>query len=249
MYENIEKSLGYKFSNIKLLENALTHTSYANEKNMPKNASNEKLEFLGDAVLDLIISTYLFNKYSDLNEGQLSKFRANVVCEEAFSLMSRKLSLGDSLKLGKGEILNSGMLRNSILADLYEAVIGAVYLDCGFSRTEEIVLEIMKDNIDIYQDTFEKSDYKTLLQEKVQSKNSKSNIVETPKYRVVKEEGPAHQKIFTVELTISDKAMSNGSGSSKKEAEQNAAKKYLDVLNQMENHKDGKNEKKSTSKN
>lgn len=237
MYENIEKSLGYKFSNIDLLKNALTHTSYANEKNMPKDCSNEKLEFLGDAVLDLIISTYLFKKYPDLNEGQLSKFRANVVCEEAFSLMSKKLSLGDSLLLGKGEILNGGMLRNSILADLFEAVVGAIYIDCGFSRTEEVVLNIMKDNIDIYKNTFEKSDYKTLLQEKVQSKQYFKGVNETPKYQVIKEEGPAHQKIFTVELYLSDNSLSIGKGSSKKEAEQNAAKKYLEKLEREEKGK------------
>lgn len=247
MYENIEKSIGYKFSNISLLENALTHTSYANEKGLPKNSSNEKLEFLGDAVLDLIISTYLFKKYENLNEGQLSKFRANVVCEDAFALMSRKLSLGESLRLGKGEILNSGMLRNSILADLYEAVIGAIYLDCGFSRTEEIVLNIMKDNIDIYQETFEKSDYKTLLQEKVQSnKHQKGENPKTPKYKVIKEEGPAHQKIFTVEVSIFDEPKAKGLGSSKKEAEQNAAKKYLEELERNEKIKDKPNEKKST---
>ncbi len=235
MYENIEKSLGYKFSNINLLENAFIHTSYANEKKMPKNSSNEKLEFLGDAVLDLIISTYLYNKYPDLNEGQLSKFRANVVCEEAFSLMSKKLSLGDSLLLGKGEILNNGMTRNSILADLFEAVLGAIYLDCGFSRTEEIVLDIMKDNIDVYKKTFERSDYKTLLQEKVQSKKHiKGVVTKAPTYNVIKEEGPAHCKVFTVELCIGDESLTTGTGSSKKEAEQNAAKKHLEELERIE---------------
>ncbi len=231
MYENVEKSLGYKFSDIKLLENAFTHTSYVNEKKLPRNCSNEKLEFLGDAVLDLIISTYLYDKYPDLNEGQLSKFRANVVCEEAFSLVSKKLSLGDSLKLGKGEILNNGMMRNSILADLFEAVIGAIYLDCGFSRTEEVVLKLMKDSIDIYKKTFEKSDYKTLLQEKVQSKkHPKGTIPKTPTYTVINEEGPAHKKVFTVELSIDNKVLTTGTGTSKKEAEQNAAKTYLEEL-------------------
>ncbi len=231
MYENVQKSLGYNFSDISLLENAFMHTSFVNEKKMPKNNSNEKLEFLGDAVLDLIISTYLYKKYTDLNEGQLSKFRANVVCEEAFSLMSKKLSLGDSLMLGKGEMLNNGMSRNSILADLFEAVIGAIYLDCGFSRTEEIVLELMKENIDIYKQTFEKSDYKTLLQEKVQSKkHAKGEVPSAPTYRVIKEEGPAHKKVFTVELCIKDKPVSIGVGNSKKEAEQSAAKKYLEEM-------------------
>ncbi len=231
MYENVEKSLGYKFSNIKLLENAFLHTSYVNEKKLPKNSSNEKLEFLGDAVLDLIISTYLYKKYPELNEGQLSKFRANVVCEEAFSLVSKKLSLGDSLKLGKGEMQNNGMTRNSILADLFEAVIGAIYLDCGFSRTEEVVLLLMKDNIDVYEQTFEKSDYKTLLQEKVQSKkHAKGETPKTPTYSVLKEEGPAHRKVFTVELYIGNEPKSIGIGSSKKEAEQNAAKTYLEQL-------------------
>ncbi len=235
MYDNVEKALGYKFSDISLLENAFKHTSYVNEKKQPKKNSNEKLEFLGDAVLDLIISTYLYRKYPDLNEGQLSKFRANVVCEEAFSLMSKKLSLGDSLKLGKGEMLNNGMTRNSILADLFEATIGAIYLDCGFSRTEEVVLSLMKDNIDIYKSTFEKSDYKTLLQEKVQSKKfSKGETPKTPTYNVVKEEGPAHKKVFTVELCIGEKSLSIGNGSSKKEAEQNAAKAYLDILENEE---------------
>lgn len=234
MYENVEKSLGYKFSNIHLLENAFMHTSYVNEKKLPKNYSNEKLEFLGDAVLDLIISTYLYNKYQDLNEGQLSKFRANVVCEEAFSLMSKKLSLGSSLKLGRGEKLNNGMMRHSILADLFEAVIGAIYLDCGFSRTEEVVLLLMKDNIDIYKKTFERSDYKTLLQEKVQSKkHMRGEIVHTPTYNVVNEDGPAHKKVFTVELCIENKPLSIGKGSSKKEAEQNAAKQYLDKLEEL----------------
>ncbi len=222
MYNQLEKSLNYKFTNTELLKEALSHSSYCNEKKINSLKSNERLEFLGDAVLELIVSNYIFNNYPDLTEGQLSKFRANVVCEESFSDLSRRLSLGDFLKLGKGEQQSGGAERNSILADVFEAVIGAIYLDSNFENVEKLVLDILVSDIKKMEKTFEISDYKTYLQEVIQAKS------QLPvKYEVTEETGPSHNKNYKVCVSHNEKIIGIGEGKTKKEAEQSAAKNYL----------------------
>ncbi len=222
MYKKIEDSLNYKFKNTELLKEALSHSSYCNEKKIDPLKSNERLEFLGDAVLELIVSNYIFNNYTNLTEGQLSKFRASIVCEESFSELSRRLDLGSYLKLGKGEQLSGGANRNSILADVFEAVIGAIYMDSNFETIENLALEILVDEIKKLEKTFEISDYKTFLQEVIQAKS------QLPiKYEVIDELGPAHDKIYKVKVIHNNNDIGVGQGKTKKEAEQNAAKNYL----------------------
>lgn len=222
MYKNLENSLGYTFNNKNLLKEAFTHTSYANEKNINSILSNERLEFLGDAVLELVVSSYLFNHYPYLKEGQLSKFRATVVCESSFANASKRLCLGNFLMLGKGEIASGGRKRDSILADVFEALIGAIYLDSSFTNAEKIILNILEKDIQKLKETFETKDYKTLLQEIIQGKSQEAVI-----YTVVSEFGPAHDKIFGVEVSHQGKVIGVGLGKTKKEAEQTSAKDYL----------------------
>lgn len=222
MYKKIENLLGYTFNNKNLLKEAFTHSSYANEKNINPLLSNQRLEFLGDAVLDLVVSDYLINNFKDLKEGQLSKFRAVVVCEGSFASISRSLHLGDFLMLGKGEIINGGKNRESILADLFEALMGAVYLDSSFEVTKKIIISIMEKEINRQKSTFESKDYKTMLQEIIQEKSQEAIV-----YNVVSDEGPAHDKVFGVEVWHNKKKIGHGSGKTKKEAEQNSAKDYL----------------------
>lgn len=222
MYKKVEEILGYNFKNKALLKEAFTHTSFANERNINPLLSNERLEFLGDAVLDLVVSNYLFTHFKHLKEGQLSKFRAAVVCEGSFANMSRKLGLGQFLMLGKGEVLSGGMDRESILADVFEAIMGAIYLDSSFENVEKIIIGILEDEILKLRNTFESKDYKTMLQEIIQGKSQ-----EPIYYNIVSEEGPAHDKVFGVEVMHKNKKIGHGLGKSKKEAEQNSAKDYL----------------------
>ncbi|MFV0503678.1 MAG: ribonuclease III [Lachnospirales bacterium] len=217
-----ENIFGYTFKNKKLIHEAFTHSSYANERNINQLFSNERLEFLGDAVLELVISDYLYKNYPNLTEGQLSKYRAVVVCEESFAKMSRQLNLGKYLKLGKGERLNGGNERDSILADLFEASIGAVYLDSDFANVQKIIISLFQGYIKAIESSFEIQDYKTFLQEIIQAK---SQVPTT--YEIIKEEGPAHKKIFTVNALHNNKIIGTGIGKTKKEAEQNSAKNFL----------------------
>lgn len=216
----MEKLLNYKFNDISLLNTAITHSSYAHEV-LCEN--NEKLEFLGDAVLQLVISTFIFNEFKELSEGELSKLRANIVCEGTLAKMSEKIKISENIRIGKGEENSGGRKRPSILADAYEAIIGAIYVDGGFYKTEKYILSQMKDVIFELKNTFVISDYKTYLQELIQ-KNSTNPI----EYVVVEESGPAHDKEFIVEVRHEGKVLGQGEGKSKKEAEQNAAKKAVE---------------------
>jgi ribonuclease III len=224
--KHIENNLNYKFKNIELLKIAMTHSSYGNENNLAPIHNNERLEFLGDSILSLIVSEYLYKKYPNYPEGELTKIRAKVVCESSLSYGALNIGIGKSLLLGKGEELTGGRKRESILADATEALIGAIYLDSNLSTTRSILLNkfekdivkaVAKGNLFI--------DYKTELQERLQ-KNPNIKI----EYIVSKEEGPGHNKIFYMNLCVEDKTIATGMGKNKKEAEQMAAKKALKDL-------------------
>jgi len=223
LLSEIQKKIGYKFENHELLNWALTHSSYANEHKKYNITYNERLEFLGDSVLGLIVSDYIFTKYPDYPEGELTKLRATVVCEPSLAFLAKKINLGKYLLLGKGEEVTGGRERVSILADAYEALIGAIYLDGKFISARKFVLEHFNTIIEkaiIGGELF--TDYKTQLQEELQKK-TKSKI----EYKVVHEEGPDHNKIFHTEVIVKNKVLGKGIGKSKKEAEQNAAKRAL----------------------
>lgn len=223
---NLELELGYIFNNKELLKTALTHSSYANENKLGIINSNERLEFLGDAILNLILSQYLYKKYPNYPEGELTKIRAQVVCESSLSYIARKIKVGDYLLLGKGEESTGGRDRDSILADTTEAIIGALYIDSDFEKTNAHLLKKFESNIvkavangDLF------SDYKTELQEKFQRKAK--GIIE---YSIYKEEGPEHNKIFFINVVLNNKILGKGKGRNKKEAEQMAAKQALYLL-------------------
>ena len=216
---NVQRRIGYKFKNIRLLENALTHSSYANEKHLK---SNERLEFLGDSVLSVIISDYLYKKMSDTNEGDLSKLRANLVCEQSLDKVARRIGLDEGLMLGRGEEMTGGRKRPSIVSDAFEAVLAAIYLDSDIETARNWLLPLMKNDIEDAIAGRRSGDYKTALQEKIQKQHSG-----TISYEIIKEEGQAHRKNFTVSVLLDDREIGTGTGSSKKEAEQNAAKMAL----------------------
>ena len=216
-----EENINYEFTNKEYILEALTHSSYSNEnKNYP---FNERLEFLGDSVLSIVISDYLFKKETKLPEGELTKIRANIVCEESLSEVSKDIHLGKYMLLGKGEEATGGRERISILADALEAVIAAIYLDGGLDKAREFILTYMDKiiNDSIKGKIFR--DYKTCLQEVLQS-NGENNIW----YKLIEEKGPDHNKRFVMEVGINDTVLGVGEGKSKKDAEQVAEKCALD---------------------
>ena len=219
-------TLGEKINNLSLLNTALTHSSYAYEnRSHGMTMDNERIEFLGDSVLGLIVSTFLYKNFPEMNEGEMTKIRARYVCEHALANYARKISLGKYILLGKGELMNGGKDRNSILADTFESVIGAYYLDVGFECTRKVVLDLISDemlNCDLA-DSF--VDYKTQLQELVQ--RDADNVI---KYYVVNEIGPDHNKQYDVVVKINDATYGGGLGKNKKEAEQLAAKQALEKI-------------------
>jgi len=219
-------SLGIRFNNLVLLHQALCHTSYVNEAKIPGLQHNERLEFLGDAVLDLIVSDYLYKSLPNLPEGELTKARAVVVCEASLSQCAARLQLGDYLLLGKGESLSGGRTRASILADAFEAMLGAIYLDNGLAVATDFVLTQLNDQLTLVQQGHYVRDYKTMLQEVIQK-----DISNTLHYKVISEQGPDHNKVFEVAVWVNDKMLGQGVGKSKKEAEQHAAHQALIQLN------------------
>lgn len=221
--ELIEKNIGITFSNKDLLRLALTHSSYANERKINKIECNERLEFLGDAILELISSDYLYRRYNDMPEGKLSKLRASLVCEEALSAAALKIELGQHIFLGKGEEATGGRERASITSDAFEAVIGAIYLDQGYEKAREFVLKYVLYDTDSFVNM---ADSKSMLQEKVQARKTGGTIT----YEVVDESGPEHNKCFKVNVCIDGKLCGTGIGKSKKAAEKQAAKEALNNL-------------------
>ena len=218
-YDKLEQELGYNFGNKDLLWQALTHTSYAYENKVP---SNEKLEFLGDAILEVTISKYLYENYKSLTEGEMTKVRAAVVCERSLYEVAKRHNFSDFLNLGKSEIANHGKERPAILADSVEAVIAAIYLDSNMENAEKFIIENLKEAVQIASKNVGMKDYKTVLQEKLQT-NGSVHI----EYITIGEQGPDHDKTFTVELKVNGKVKTYGTGRSKKEAEMQAARKAL----------------------
>lgn len=210
-----QKIIEYKFQNEGLLRQALTHSSYANEKHMKKHSDNERLEFLGDAVLELVSSEFLFLNYPEDSEGDLTKFRASLVCEPTLAYCAKEVRLGEFLYLGKGEDINGGRNRKSILSDALEAVIGAVYLDGGFASAKEFILKYILTDIEHKQLFY---DSKTILQEMIQGE--KGGDVS---YVITGERGPDHDKCFEAEAYVGQRRIGSGSGRTKKAAEQQAA--------------------------
>lgn len=218
----------YRFTNPSFLIEALTHKSYVNERRDSGRKHNERLEFLGDAVLSLIISDYLARRYPELSEGALSKLKAKLVSEAPLANAARRLDLGARLQLGRGEERSNGRGKASLLADAFEAIIAAVYLDGGFEASRNFTIEVLTDElrqIDVLQKKPGGDDYKTRLQEWCQKRYGL-----LPRYVIVRETGPDHQKLFEVEVQTNDRVLGSGRGHSKKEAEQEAAQRALERL-------------------
>lgn len=218
--KSLEDKIQYRFKNTSLLEVAMSHTSYANE--LKGKESNERIEYLGDAVLELIASEYIYKTYSKLPEGEMTKTRAYAVCEDSLAKVANKYGFSDFLQVGKCESMVNGRYRNSILADAVEATIGAIYLDGGFEAAKKFILPNIIPQIEEYIKNGNK-DYKTQLQEKLQV-HGEVKI----EYRLVGEKGPDHAKTFTVEVYCNNILLGNGEGKSKKDAEMNAAKTALE---------------------
>lgn len=226
--KELEKKLGVKFNKIELLNTALTHSSYANEKGKVFE-NNERLEYLGDAVLELASSTYLFKNFNNLSEGELTKTRASIVCQATLSKLAIKLGLGKIILLGRGEDTNGGRDRESTLEDVFEAIIGAIYLDSGWETARDYVFRQLAPEFDKIRAGKKIKDYKTQLQEIVQ-RNPESTI----EYIELDESGPDHMKTFECAVKIDGKILGTGIGKSKKIAEQMAAQKALDKIAEVD---------------
>lgn len=225
--EKLEQKLGYKFKNKKLADMAITHKSYANDmKKSSLDSYNERVEFLGDAILEYIISKELYNRLTNEKEGVLTQKRARIVCEASLCSIIKEYGLEECLKVGKCELRIKNSKKDAMLADMFEAILGAIYLDSGFEIAEAICLKMLRKTIeDEINNVAENKDYKTRLQEQVQKSKDKSI-----EYKLVGEEGPAHDKTFYVEVHVNNKKIGEGNGKSKKEAEQQAAKEALENI-------------------
>ncbi len=224
--EPLEKSLGVSFLNKSLLIQSMTHSSYGHEKSVP---DNERLEFLGDAVLKLAITEYLYNKFPERAEGDLTKIRASVISDETLGVIGRKLNLGDYLLLSENELKSGGQKRKSNLANAYEALLGALYLDAGLGKVRDLILDNLRDEVEKVSRAGYIRDYKSALQEYAQKHKR-----ELPHYRVVKESGPRHRRVFWMEVKIKGRRYGVGRGANKKEAEQRAAAMALRRIKMQE---------------
>ncbi len=223
MIKDLEQALGYRFENISLLQNALAHSSYANERWHNSLLSNERLEFLGDSVLGMLVAEYLYRTFPDRPEGELTRMRADMVCETTLAGAANRIGLGEHLLLGHGEQRFGGRQRDSILADAMESVIAAAFLDGGLEAAKGIVCRFILVEVPVKK--LHNADYKTQLQELVQQK--KNQVLS---YMLVEEHGPDHDKEFTVEVSLNGEAVGRGTGSSKKRAEQQAARAAVQAL-------------------
>ena len=221
MIKDLETAIGYRFSNITLLQNALTHSSYANERWHDSLKSNERLEFLGDSILCMVVAEYLYKNFPDRPEGELTRMRADMVCETSLAAVAAKLDLGKHLLLGHGEEQGGGRTRASTLADAVESIIAASFLDGGMAAAEGIIQRFVLCNVPMGK--LHNADYKTALQELVQQK--KNQVLS---YALVGESGPDHDKQFFVEVSLNGQPVGKGSGSSKKRAEQAAAQAAIE---------------------
>ena len=223
MLSKLEQALSYTFKNKQLLKNALTHSSYANENRASKCPDNERLEFLGDSILGFVIADALYQQFPDKPEGELTRIRADLVCEGNLARVAAMIHLGDALLLGHGEANSGGRKRDSIVSDAMESVLAAVYLDGGFDAAKAIILRLILG--DVPEDKPRVTDYKTLFQELVQQ--TKNQAIH---YVLVGESGPDHDKHFKMEAILNGKIVGKGSGSSKKRAEQEAARDAIEHL-------------------
>lgn len=221
-FDMLEEIIGYKYQKIDKLVNALTHSSFINEKNKSLK-SNERYEFLGDSILNIAVSEYIFTNRPNLSEGEMTKARASIVCEASLAKCANSISLGKYLLLGKGEELTGGRSRPSILADAFEAVICSIYLDGGMENAKKFIYDNLKQIINDVLKGASFIDYKTKLQETIQKKSDVKLV-----YEVLEEKGPDHNKFFTVQVKFGEKTLGIGDGRSKKEAEQNAARIALE---------------------
>ncbi|MCC8168091.1 MAG: ribonuclease III [Clostridiales bacterium] len=217
-FDEFQDKIGYHFRSLGLLRQALTHSSYANEKHMKRNMNNERMEFLGDAVLEVVSSEFLYMHYLEMPEGELTRTRASLVCEPTLAFCAEQLNLGEYILLGKGEAMTGGRTRKSILSDALEAVIGAIYLDGGLTFAKEFIYKFVLNDVE-HKQFFH--DSKSILQERVQEHHKKVEYV------LISEEGPDHDKKFTVEVCLDGKALATGCGHTKKAAEQDAAYRAL----------------------
>ena len=223
MIKDLEVAIGYRFQNIQLLQNALTHSSYANERWHNSLLSNERLEFLGDSVLGMLVAEYLYHNFPNRPEGELTRMRADMVCEQTLAAAANRIGLGSHLLLGHGEEQGGGRHRNSILADAMESVIAACFLDGGISAALKVVQQFILVEVPVTK--LHNADYKTKLQELVQQK--KNQVLS---YRLAGQSGPDHDKQFDVEVSLNGSVVGSGSGSSKKRAEQMAARSAIEKL-------------------
>lgn len=223
MIKDLEAAIGYRFENISLLQNALTHSSYANERWHNSLMSNERLEFLGDSILGMVVAEYLYRTFPDRPEGELTRMRADMVCEQTLASVAGRIDLGRHLLLGNGEEQGGGRSRHSILADAVESVIAATFLDGGMAAARKFIQRFIL--VEVPMTRLHNVDYKTALQELIQQK--KNQVLG---YRLVGESGPDHDKRFEVEVSLNGNVVGTGSGSSKKRAEQDAARNALERL-------------------
>jgi len=223
LIKDLEEAIGYRFRNITLLQNALTHSSYANERWHDSLMSNERLEFLGDSILGMVVAEYLYTNFPNRPEGELTRMRADMVCETSLAKAANQVQLGSHLLLGHGEEQGGGRNRPSLLADAMESVIAASYLDGGINAAMGIIQRFILCNVP--KTRLANADYKTALQERVQQKKN-----QTIAYTLIGESGPDHDKQFSVEVSLNGTVVGQGTGSSKKRAEQNAAHNALETL-------------------
>lgn len=221
-FDELEKSIGYTFKDKKLLKKALTHTSYAYEN---KLESNEKLEFLGDSILEYISSKYIYNNYRNLKEGEMTKVRAEVVCEDSLYKVAKRHNFSDFILIGKSEANSGGNFKPAILADSIEATIAAIYFDGGLDAAEKFIIDNLKEAIENSSKNVGMKDFKTVLQEKLQEHGDVYI-----KYTVIKETGPDHDKVFTVKVELNGKTLATGEGRTKKHAEMDAARRALENI-------------------
>ena len=222
-FNELENKISYEFKNKELLKNALVHSSYASEHGYKYSENNERLEFLGDAYLDAVVGYELFKLNKPAHEGELSRDRADVVCESSLAEVARSIDLGKYILLGKGEIANHGEQKESILSDAFEALLGAIVIDGGYAEVSRVITELFKNQITLANEGKLNRDFKSKLQEKLQAKYKAVQI----KYVLKSETGPDHDKTFNVEVVMDGKVLGKGSGKSKSKAEQAAAENVL----------------------
>ena len=228
MIKDLENAIGYRFKNITLLQNALAHSSYANERWHNRLKSNERLEFLGDSILGMVVAEYLYSNFPDRLEGDLTRMRADMVCERSLALIAERIELGQHLLLGNGEETGGGRKRDSILADAVESIIAACFLDGGMEPARKFINTFVLTDVPVRK--LRNADYKTALQELVQQK--KNQVLS---YALVEESGPDHDKRFVVQVSLNGAVVGSGEGRSKKKAEQDAARTAIETLFPNEN--------------